>query len=209
MLKPSYANVVATAALIAALGGTAIASSDGGTATVNSAATATKTITACSVKKGAKKGQLRVSSKCKKSETKLTWNSASADAGLVAFFDKACPSGWAPYGAAAGRTLVGTPAGGTVGAAVGTALTNQENRAVGQHTHAVVDPGHTHTVKAGNTVNAGNVPFVRFQSNGSEETTSAGSLTTNAGTTGITIANAGTVAGTNAPYVLLLACRKS
>jgi hypothetical protein len=208
MLKPSYANVVATAALIAALGGTAIASSDSGTATVNSAATATKKITACSVKKGAKKGQLRVASKCKKSERKLTWDSASSDSGLVAFFDKACPSGWSAYGAAAGRTIVGTPAGGAVGATVGTALANQENRAVGQHGHGVVDPGHTHSVNAGNTVNAGNVPFVRFQSNGSDELLSAGSLTTLARTTGITVANAGTVAGTNAPYVQLLACRK-
>src|SRR5215207_3856032 len=98
MLKPSYANVVATAALIAALGGTAIASSDGGTATVNAAATAPKNITACSVKKGAKKGQLRIASKCKKTETKLTWNSASTDAGVVAFFDRAtCPSGWTAH----------------------------------------------------------------------------------------------------------------
>ena len=208
MLKPSYANVTATAALIAALGGTAIASSDSGTASVNAAATATKKITACSVKKGAKKGQLRVASKCKKTETKLTWDSASSDSGLVAFFDKACPNGWAAYGAAAGRTLVGTPAGGAIGAAVGTALANQENRAVAQHAHGVVDPGHTHSVNAGNTVNAGNVPFVRFQSNGSNEVVSAGSLTTNAGATGITVANAGTVAGTNAPYLQLTPCRK-
>jgi hypothetical protein len=208
MLKPSYANVVATAALIAALGGTAIASSDSGTTTVNAAATATKKITACSVKKGAKKGQLRIASKCKKSESKLTWDGASSDSGLVAFFDKACPNGWAAYGAAAGRTLVGTPAGGAIGAAVGTALANQENRAVGQHAHGVVDPGHTHSVNAGNTVNAGNVPFVRFQSNGSDELLSAGNLTTLGRTTGIAIANAGGVAGTNAPYVQLTACRK-
>ncbi len=135
---------------------------------------------------------------------------AFVPAGAVAFFDlAACPAGWTPYTAGEGRYLVGTPAGGTTGAAIGTALSAGENRPVGAHTHGVVDPGHTHNAAAGNTINAGNVPFVRFQSNGSAAADSAGTLTTASKTTGITIASAGAVAGTPAPYVQLLACKKA
>lgn len=235
--RPSYANVASTLALFAALGGTAIASTGGGSSTPAEPAQATTAITACSAKKGTKKGLLRIAKVCKKSETKLTWNvvgpagatgpagpqgpagslgsdgasgtSAFVPAGAVMHFDLAsCPSGWAPYTEAVGRYLVGTGAGGTNGTSVGAALTPGENRTVGRHSHAVADPGHTHTATAGNTIVAGNVPFVRFQSNGSGAAGSQGTLTTQTAATGITVEPTGGFTGTNAPYVNLLACKK-
>lgn len=234
-LRPSYANVASTAALFAALGGTAIASSAGSGDAPATHAQATNTINACTAKKGSKKGLLRVAKVCKKSETKVSWSitgpqgaagapgaqgpagsagaggtSAYVPAGAVSFFDLPnCPEGWDPYTTGHGRYLVGTPSGGTTGAATGTALTAGENRPVGAHSHGVNDPGHTHNAVAGNTIVAGNVPFVRFQSNGSAAAGSAGTLTTASKTTGITVAAAGGVAGTPAPYVQLLVCKKA
>jgi hypothetical protein len=62
----------------------------------------------------------------------------------VVFFNLlACPDGWAEFTPAQGRALVGTGSLGTVGAQVGAALSDQENR---PHTHAT--PTHMHTFSA-------------------------------------------------------------
>lgn len=53
----------------------------------------------------------------------------------ITFFVDACPSGWSEYTALRGRYPVGVPSGGTILATVGTAMSNSEDRAVGQHTH--------------------------------------------------------------------------
>jgi hypothetical protein len=67
--------------------------------------------------------------------------------GAISFFGgKKCPDGYKPYDAAAGRYIVGVPSGGAAKTTVGTALSDGENRAVGQHTHVVDDPGHLHAV---------------------------------------------------------------
>ncbi len=67
--------------------------------------------------------------------------------GAVMYFNlPECPDGWTELTAAQGRVIVGLPDSGTLGAAVGTPLSDQENRAVGQHTHTLDDPGHGHTV---------------------------------------------------------------
>src|SRR6187402_3579631 len=67
--------------------------------------------------------------------------------GAISFFaGKKCPSGWKDYSAAAGRYIVGVPDGGKARTTVGTALSDGENRVVGQHTHVVDDPGHLHAV---------------------------------------------------------------
>jgi hypothetical protein len=132
---------------------------------------------------------------------------AVAPAGAVMFFDLAsCPSGWSEYTTGRGRYLVGKPAGGSLGTSIGIALSNNENRPTGQHTHAVIDPGHTHDVgydtemlaNFGNTV--GGTKLVGGTNSGSELTSKV--------TTGITIAPAGLVPATNAPYVQLTVCRK-
>ena len=72
--------------------------------------------------------------------------------GAVMAFDSAtCPEGWSLLASAQGRTIVGTPFGGTLAGTVGNSLTDLENRT---HTHSV-DPasvassshdGHTHSV---------------------------------------------------------------
>jgi hypothetical protein len=222
------------------------------------------------------------SSVCIGGDCKSSWSEvASVPANMIAFFpDSACPSGWEEYTTARGRYIVGLPLSGGVAATVGTALSNGENRASGQHGHNVTDPGHNHTQNAHNhsisdpghnhtqnahshtasTGGAGshdhsaadkgwygdglagqpNPRRLLFDFDTADGVsvgiTSAGNhthsvtvdnttATNNANTTGITVSNTtptnnsnttgitvnttGTVTGTNAPYVQLIACRKS
>jgi hypothetical protein len=127
--------------------------------------------------------------------------------GLVAFFNRStCPPGWHEVTALRGRYVVGLPQNGTAGAAVGTALANQEDRPVGQHAHGVTDPGHDHSYT--NPL-VGSCPGHECGGGtAAEDPTSRGDRTAT-GTTGLTVQAAGTVAGTNAPYVQLIACSES
>lgn len=75
----------------------------------------------------------------------------------ITFFVEACPSGWSEYTGLRGRYPVGNPSGGDILGTVGTAMSNKEDRAVGQHTHtfsgsalgththSFTGSGHTHT----------------------------------------------------------------
>lgn len=145
-----------------------------------------------------------------------------------------CPSGYAEYVATRGRALVGRPAAGTLGGTIGTALTDQENRATGQHTHVastvVTDPGHGHTAVSsivpnphdhttgeGGSLAAGSGGFSFITGHSAGATTGGTALTatttmtnTVSGlTAGTTVNNnAGGVAGTNAPYLQSLICEK-
>ena len=117
-----------------------------------------------------------------------------------------CPSGWTAMAAAQGRYIVGLPSGGTLAGTMGTALVNLENRPIGQHNHGVTDPGHNHTLyidpyPSRYSVAPGSNPYVP----------DAGyyTYTTSSNQTNITINNAGTLAGTNAPYIQLLICQKN
>ena len=122
---------------------------------------------------------------------------------MVAFFvGGACPTGWTEYTALRGKMAVGLVSGGTDEGGAGTALTNQENRAVGQHTDSVTDPGHTHQRYS----YSNSSPNWADQANTGYE--QRGPWTNLSATTGISIQNAGSVAGTNAPYVQLIACKK-
>ncbi len=126
---------------------------------------------------------------------------AGVPAGFVGFFNlSSCPTGWSELTAAKGRYLVGLPSGGTLAGTKGTALSNLEDRPVGQHNHTVNDPGHSHTVPGMNGLNSGYV----FTTSPSYWGTSA----TGSAVTSITINNSGTVPGTNAPYLQLLVCQK-
>lgn len=216
-LRLTYPNVVATICLVAVVGGTAIAATK----------PSSSTITACAVKKGKNAGALRVitgKKKCKKTEKKLAWNQkgavgatgaagpAGADAiapsGAVMFFALAtCPGGWSEYAAAQGRYMVGLQPGGTLEKTDGTALSDGEDRPVGKHTHGVTDPGHTHTVQADPILVGGNVTPTSVQ--GTQHQSSRVPLQSEVAFTGISIDPAGAVAGTNAPYVQLLACKKN
>lgn len=146
-------------------------------------------------------------------------------AGAVMFFNlAACPPGWAALAAAQGRYIVGLPTGGMLAASVGTALGNQENRAVGQHTHPVVDPGHNHGGTTGSVANfEGTDPFRDYIGGGAACARALGYVnaagcgnsfsehrhTLSTSPSGVSIASAGTVAGTSAPYLQLLACQKN
>ncbi len=124
--------------------------------------------------------------------------------GTIAFFNlSSCPSGWAEKTELKGRYPVGLPTAGTLGQSVGTALTNGENRAVGQHSHGVTDPGHSHNLM-GQDGTFGPGTYGHFIWNNGPW--SSGRISTS--TTGISIQNSGSVAGTNAPYLQLLACEK-
>jgi hypothetical protein len=115
----------------------------------------------------------------------------------------ACPSGWSELVAARGRYMVGLPSGGTLAATVGTALTNTENRPVGQHTHGVNDPGHLHTL--GGVTGLGIPPYWL----GNQGPVNGVTVwQTQKAWTNITIGNTGIVVGTNAPYIQLLVCQK-
>jgi hypothetical protein len=144
-----------------------------------------------------------------------------------------CPTGWTEYTDARGRAIVGLVSGGTSTATVGTALSNSENRAVGQHTHGVTDSGHTHaqdphthSVNDPGHSHGGSVSTASasIASDGNEPVSvHSGTTTTSSdgigvgindatasnvsATANVTLANAGSVAGTNAPYIQLLACR--
>jgi hypothetical protein len=131
-----------------------------------------------------------------------SWQYDGIPAGAVMFFNLvSCPSGWSELVSARGRYLVAKPDGGTLGATVGTALSDQENRPVGQHDHDITDPGHTHRHKdaAGYSLNplGGSTTWIK---------TDPGPTASN--TTGITINNEGAVEGTNAPYIQFLVCQK-
>ena len=241
MHRVSYANAVATVCLLSVAG--ALTASAFGAFS----AASPKKITACAKTKGPGKGLLRLASKCKKGERRVSWNvrgpagpagsngtqgaqgsqgapgntgapggtgapgspgaDATAPSGAVMYFDTPnCPSGWTLYSAAYGRYIVGIPNGtGARGATVGTALSNVENRPTGQHTHAVNDPGHTHIVDydTDQLANVGNTIGGTHQVGVND-----GHATSQSAFTGITIADAGSVAGTNAPYIQLLVCRK-
>ena len=139
--------------------------------------------------------------------SQLTNLPPSVPSGAVMFFNgAACPSGWTELTAARGRYLVGLPSGGALAATAGTALSNLENRAVGQHTHTITDPGHQHGVSAA----ASSSPSCGWDVGCSANYYwSAGSGLTGSSTTGITANSAGSVSGTNAPYLQLLVCQKS
>jgi prepilin-type N-terminal cleavage/methylation domain-containing protein len=152
-------------------------------------------------------------------------NKPAIPAGTVAYFNlSSCPSEWSELTNVRGRYIVGLPSGGTLAGTQGTALSNLEDRPVGYHNHGVSDPWHSHGVSD---------PGHRHQ-NFYREYASSGccnywSMTessdrgygwqyTQYSTTGITIASsptgiainfAGSISGTNAPYIQFLVCQKN
>lgn len=131
---------------------------------------------------------------------------------MVAWFPSgSCPSGWSEYTSARGRAVVGLPSGGGSESTAGTALSDQEDRAVGQHGHSatsvVTDSGHVH---AGVVIGGSEKVMARFTDPANVPLNYNAS--TSSATTGITVsttlANSGSVASTNAPYIQLITCYK-
>ena len=112
----------------------------------------------------------------------------SAPSGLMGYFTGSCPTGWSEYTTARGRYIVGTPSGGTGEGTVGTVLTAEETRAVGQHSHGYPNYG-----------GGGNLNHSVAGPPGSNAYYVFGSSATD---------NTGNVAGTNAPYIQLTVCKK-
>jgi hypothetical protein len=129
--------------------------------------------------------------------------SSEAMSNTVAFFNlSSCPPGWTDMtGTWGGLYVVGLPQGQTPGDIIGTALSAQENRPCGQHTHSVTENNHTHT-GGGSTVSGdgGDVFLGYLDNQGMSGTSGPNSAYVSVDNTG--------PAGTNAPYVQLLICVK-
>jgi hypothetical protein len=232
--RATYANVVSSICLVLVLGGSAVAA-DSLTGAGSSSQQVYVCVVKKGKTKGQMR-VVSARTKCKKTETKTSWaaqgpagatgpvgpagaagSAASVPSGAVEFYAlDACPAGWSAYEPARGRYLVGMQPGGALEGAVGSRLEDRENRPVGQHNHGLNDPGHHHRVlQASPILVGGNVTPSRIMG-----TTSSSQLTAlpdnppalqqalSDETTGITLDSAGSVAGTNAPYVQLLACKK-
>ena len=107
------------------------------------------------------------------------------------FFNlSSCPSGWTALAAAQGRYLVGLTSGGTLGGAVGTALTNSEDRPTGGHVHPIYIYG-----SGGDTARR---IIKGISSNATVELLQPSDV----------LPPDGSLAGTNAPYLQLLVCQK-
>lgn len=128
---------------------------------------------------------------------------ASVPSNAVMFFNAtSCPSGWNALTSAEGRYIVGLPSGGTLASTQGSALSNLENRPVGQHSHSISDSGHLHAIYDNQTGNCNAVQSMNLRGCGNSTSNSFPK------TTGISINNTGNVVGTNAPYIQLLVCQK-
>ncbi len=114
-----------------------------------------------------------------------TVGSGELPTGAVMYFNLAsCPIGWNELLSARGRYIVGLPSGGDLAGTTGTALSNNENRAVGQHRHSISQYG-----------DGDSNDVVRVGQSNSYQGSSYTAYT-------------GSVAGTNAPYIQLLVCQK-
>jgi hypothetical protein len=140
----------------------------------------------------------------------------AVESSVMFFTSNSCPAGYLPYELGEGRYLVGAPASAPVGGTVGSALSDRENRPVGQHTHVATqephnhnwnDPGHSHGIRSASSDDSGGN---NDYGNNHVRTNLTDSAVTNirfeAQAPAVTVANAGTVAGTPAPYVQLRVC---
>ena len=138
---------------------------------------------------------------------------AAVPAGAVSFFNLAnCPSGWSELTTARGRYLVGMPSGGTLAGTAGSALTDQENRVVGQHSHGLSTDSHNHDYAAGwaynDAADGGSVRRPLFDFKPADASVPDVSALQSASGTH-SVLSAGAVTGTNAPYLQLLSCEKN
>ena len=132
--------------------------------------------------------------------------------GAIVYFDlPTCPPGWSEATEVKGKSLVGFSPGGTLGlsSSVGQALSNMENRATGQHNHSSSQDPHQHSsyyeymrIQTGNWVENARCCCSWFGWTGSWTDTDSRQPAVN-------VDNAGSVPGTNAPYIQFLACKKN
>ncbi len=123
---------------------------------------------------------------------------------IIDYDGTTCPSGYSEYTSARGRYIVGLNPGGTLAGTDGSALGNLEDRPTGQHTHTINDPGHYHTIahSSSDCADCGTSGM-----SGDQSTSPIVYSYTSNNTTGISINAAGSVPGTNAPYIQLMAIK--
>jgi hypothetical protein len=199
-MRLSYANVMSTIAVFVALGGTSYAAlkvtgknvKDG---SLTGKDVKNRSLGARDIKSGVLAGGPGQEGKA--------GQDATAPAGAVMFFDlPSCPAGWSEFAQARGRYVVGVTAGGTLRGTSGTALSDQEARPVGEHGHSGTF-NHVHSLNV--VTGTGGIFGVQFGTGGS----SAFVQTADPVPSTFFTDTAGSVPGTNAPYVQLRACRKS
>jgi hypothetical protein len=220
--QPNFSNVVSLLALFVALGGTSYAVATGSidsreikNNTVRSKDLRNNDVRGKDVRNGSltggdvKDGALTAADVQVGS---LTLDRLNAPGAVLMFNATSCPSGWSELTAARGRYVVGLRPGGARAGTAGSALTNLENRATGQHGHSISDTGHTHgyttnwgydATPASGTVRRPLFGFRIADSAGQPDLPAI-----NPAMTGLSIDAAGTTPGTNAPYIQLLACQK-
>jgi hypothetical protein len=142
---------------------------------------------------------------CIDSDCKSDWSWSDVPSNAIGFFSTStCPSGWTEVTGARGRYIVGLPSGGTLAGTAGTGLTNLQNRSVGEHTNTINDSGHGHNNVLAMSTSMGGRADNAVKTHLIIQNSAMGSSNT-----GVTVGNAGTVAGTNAPYIQLLVCKKN
>ncbi len=118
---------------------------------------------------------------------------------ILFFNSTTCPTGWTEVTSARGRYLAGRPSGGTLAGTAGDDLNNLENRNLGTHTHSAsaVSGGHTHGAQG---LGGGDLNGLAYGSNSLDFATENPS---------VGVSSLGFPAGTPAPYIQLLVCKKS
>ncbi len=146
---------------------------------------------------------------------------AGAPTGAIVFTsDAGCPADWTVYAPLRGRTAVGLVSGGTLEGSAGTALTDLESRATGQHWHIISSHPHVHSVTGDSHMHSialGTSGIgVTLASGGVNSPVATWSLTSStnninatlaANTTGASLASFG--GEIIAPYIQLTPCRKN
>ncbi len=131
---------------------------------------------------------------------------------VVYFAGTKCPTGWTEKADMRGRYVVAAQSSASLGRLVGSALSDQENRATGLHNHIVDDPGHRHPVYIAQSrtgADSGVIGDMPTANNLSGATRPIIDAWNHKVSTDIQLRAAGSVEGTNAPYIQLLACVRS
>jgi hypothetical protein len=128
---------------------------------------------------------------------------------MVAFFhQQMCPSGWVEVQEMRGRYVVGLPTGGQLALPVGSPLGNGERRNVlARHSHAATP--HHHVSAVGYGGNGGQLAMTPSPGGAVLNPGTARKVEATSDDVAVAIGETGQPDAVNAPYLQLLACRKS
>jgi hypothetical protein len=124
--------------------------------------------------------------------------------GIVFFKKHSCPSGWTTFNEARGRYVVGLNPGGILDRTVGIRLLDGANRATGAHVHSAPPSSNQWGYdKTPEDMTQPRRPLFGFRPDDAFDPSS-----NQTAVVGTVPAPVGSIPGTNAPYVQLLACKK-